>query len=106
MQANTFSSAKHVDLTSHVNSSVSELLARTADRNMAELLGLVASIIQVSGAGVQLSKTLYKYVDGVAAADRRTKNIATEIKMTSIAIEELGDVSSTRTRRHWYPRRP
>ncbi|KAF9693507.1 hypothetical protein EKO04_008472 [Ascochyta lentis] len=59
---------------------------------MAELLGLVASVIQVAGAGVQLSKTLYDYVDGVATADRRIKDIASEIKMTSIVIEELGDV--------------
>ncbi|KAJ4403549.1 hypothetical protein N0V91_006422 [Didymella pomorum] len=59
---------------------------------MAELLGLVASVIQVAGAGIQLSKTLYGYVDGVATADHRIKDIATEIKMTSIVIEELGDV--------------
>ncbi|KAF3034229.1 DNA-directed RNA polymerase II subunit RPB1 [Didymella heteroderae] len=59
---------------------------------MAELLGLVASVIQVAGAGIQLSKTLYDYVDGVTTADRRIKDIATEIKMTSIVIEELGDV--------------
>ncbi|KAJ4342818.1 hypothetical protein N0V95_006836 [Ascochyta clinopodiicola] len=59
---------------------------------MAEVLGLVASVIQVAGAGVQLSKTLYDYVDGVATADRRIKDIASEIKMTSIVIEELGDV--------------
>lgn len=59
---------------------------------MAELLGLVASVIQVAGAGIQLSKTLYDYVDGVATADRRIKDIAAEIKMTSIVIEELGDV--------------
>ena len=59
---------------------------------MAELLGLVASVIQVAGAGVQLSKTLYEYVDGVATADRRIKDIAAEIKMTSVAIEELGDM--------------
>lgn len=63
-----------------------------ADTIMAELLGLVASIVQVAGAGIQLSKTLYDYVDGVATADRRTKDIATEIKMASIVIEELRDV--------------
>lgn len=59
---------------------------------MAELIGLVASVVQVAGAGLQLSKTLYEYVDGVATADRRIKDIATEIKMTSVVIEELGDV--------------
>ncbi|KZM25126.1 uncharacterized protein EKO05_0007236 [Ascochyta rabiei] len=59
---------------------------------MVELLGLVASVIQVAGAGVQLSKTLYEYVDGGVTADRRIKDIASEIKMTIIVIEELGDV--------------
>jgi hypothetical protein len=66
--------------------------ANASDTTMAELLGLVASVIQVAGAGIQLSKTLYDYVDGVATADRRIKDIAAEIKMTSIVIEELGDV--------------
>lgn len=59
---------------------------------MAELLGLVTSVIQVAGAGNQLSKTLVDYVDGVATVDRRIKDIATEIKMTRIMIEGLGDV--------------
>ena len=51
---------------------------------MAELLGLVASVIQMAGAGVELSKTLYEYVDGVATADHKIKDIAAEIKMTSV----------------------
>lgn len=59
---------------------------------MAELLGLVASVIQVAGAGVQLSKTLYEYVNGVVTADRKIKDTTIEIKMTSVAIEELGDM--------------
>jgi hypothetical protein len=59
---------------------------------MAESLGLVASVIQVAGPGVQLSKTLYEYVNGILTADRRIKDIAAEIKMTSVVIEELGDM--------------
>jgi len=76
----------------HLIFTVLLLIASAADTIMAELLGLVASVIQVAGSGIQLSKTLYGYVDRVATADRRIKDIATEIEMTSIVIEELGDV--------------
>ncbi|KAH3917173.1 hypothetical protein HBI56_121440 [Parastagonospora nodorum] len=58
---------------------------------MAEI-GLIASVVQVAGAGLKLSHTLYQYVDGVATADRRIKDIATEIRLTSFVIEELGNV--------------
>ncbi|KAH7094418.1 hypothetical protein FB567DRAFT_3136 [Paraphoma chrysanthemicola] len=59
---------------------------------MAETIGLIASVIQVAGAGLKLSQTLYQYADGVATADRRIKDIAKEIQLTSFVIEELGDV--------------
>lgn len=39
-----------------------------------------------------MSQTLYQYADGVATADRRIKDIAKEIQLTSFVIEELGDV--------------
>ncbi|KAH7084770.1 hypothetical protein BKA63DRAFT_380118, partial [Paraphoma chrysanthemicola] len=59
---------------------------------MAETIGLIASVIQVAGAGLKLSQTLYQYADGVATADRRIKDIAKEIQLTSFVIEELGNV--------------
>jgi predicted site-specific integrase-resolvase len=59
---------------------------------MAETLGLIASVIQAAGAGLELSQTLDQYVDGVATADGMIKNIAKEIRLTSFMIEELGDV--------------
>ncbi|CBX92235.1 hypothetical protein IAQ61_000414 [Plenodomus lingam] len=59
---------------------------------MAEVLGLVASVIQVAGAGLKLSQTLYQYADGVATADRRIKDIAKEVQLTSLVIDELGNV--------------
>lgn len=59
---------------------------------MAEAIGLIASVIQVAGAGLKLSQSLYQYVDGVATADRRIKDIAKEIELTSFVIEELGSV--------------
>jgi hypothetical protein len=58
---------------------------------MAEI-GLIASVIQVAGAGLKLSQTLYQYADGVATADRRIKDIAKEIQLTSFVVEELGSV--------------
>ncbi|KAF2027862.1 hypothetical protein EK21DRAFT_29659, partial [Setomelanomma holmii] len=59
---------------------------------MAETVGLIASVIQVAGAGLKLSQTLYQYADGVATADARIKLIAKEIQLTSFIIDELGDV--------------
>ncbi|KAJ4365048.1 hypothetical protein N0V83_008664 [Neocucurbitaria cava] len=59
---------------------------------MAEAIGLIASVIQVVGAGLKLSQTLYQYADGVATADRRVKDIAKEIELTSFVLEELGSV--------------
>lgn len=59
---------------------------------MAEVVGLVASVIQVAGAGLKLSQTLYQYADGVATADRRIRDIAKDVKLTSLVIDELGNV--------------
>lgn len=58
---------------------------------MAEI-GLIASVIQVAGAGLKLSQTLYQYAEGVATADRRIKDIAKEIELTSFVIDELGTI--------------
>lgn len=56
---------------------------------MAEI-GLIASVIQVAGAGLKLSQTLYEYFDTVASADRRIKDIAKEVQLTSFVINDLG----------------
>lgn len=58
---------------------------------MAEI-GVIASIIQVAGAGLKLSQTLYQYADSVSSADRRVKDIAKEVQLTSFVIQELGDI--------------
>lgn len=58
---------------------------------MAEI-GVVASVIQVAGAGLKLSQTLYQYADGVATADRRIKDIAKDVQLTSFIIEELANI--------------
>jgi hypothetical protein len=58
---------------------------------MAEI-GLIASVIQVAGAGLKLSQTLYQYGESVSSADRRIKDIAKEVQLTSFVIRELGDI--------------
>ncbi len=57
-----------------------------------DTVGLVASVIQVAEVGLKLSKTLYEYVESVSSADRRIKDIAKEIELTSFVITELGGV--------------
>lgn len=59
---------------------------------MAEAIGLVASVVQLAGTGLKLSQALYQYADGVANADRRIREIAKEIRLTSFVIEELGNI--------------
>ncbi|KAJ4292357.1 hypothetical protein N0V90_009018 [Kalmusia sp. IMI 367209] len=55
---------------------------------MAETIGLVASVIQVAGAGLKLSQTLYQYADSVASADRRIKDVAKEIQQLDAALKK------------------
>ncbi|KAF1970483.1 hypothetical protein BU23DRAFT_389132, partial [Bimuria novae-zelandiae CBS 107.79] len=59
---------------------------------MAETLGIIASVIQVAGAGLKLSQTLYQYADSVASADRRIRDVAKEIQLTASVIDELGSL--------------
>lgn len=58
---------------------------------MAEI-GLIASVIQVAGAGLTLSKALYQYADSVSSADKRVRDIAQDVKLTSFVIDELGHI--------------
>ncbi|KAF2490883.1 hypothetical protein BU16DRAFT_469759 [Lophium mytilinum] len=58
---------------------------------MAEI-GLIASVIQVAGAGLKLADTLYQYAEAVSTADRRIKDIARDVKLTSRVIDELGSI--------------
>ena len=59
---------------------------------MAEAIGLIASVIQVAGAGLKLSHALYQYAGAVNTADQRIKDIAKEVELTSFVIKELGDI--------------
>jgi methyl-accepting chemotaxis protein len=58
---------------------------------MAEI-SLIASVVQVAGAGLKLADTLYQYADSVSSADKRIRDIAKDVKLTSSVIEELGSI--------------
>ncbi|KAM7205110.1 hypothetical protein V8F20_003247 [Naviculisporaceae sp. PSN 640] len=56
---------------------------------MAEVLGLVASVIQVAAAGLQLSKTISDYGSAVQGSEKRLKGLDKDIYFTSGIISEL-----------------
>ncbi|KAK1751062.1 hypothetical protein QBC47DRAFT_425667 [Echria macrotheca] len=57
---------------------------------MAEVIGLVASIIQVAAFGLNLSRTLYDYSSSVVGAEKRLKGLDRDIAFTSRIISQLG----------------
>ena len=59
---------------------------------MAEAVGLAASIIQIAGAGLTLSKALYVYVDSTTKADNEVADIASDIEITANALDSVGKV--------------
>ncbi|KAF2840785.1 hypothetical protein M501DRAFT_1014784 [Patellaria atrata CBS 101060] len=56
--------------------------------------GISASIIQVAGAGIKLSQTLYAYGEGVSTADCRLKDMPKDVKFTTKVMKELGTIFS------------
>lgn len=57
---------------------------------MAEVLSLVASIVQVASFGLTLSRTLHDYGSAVAGAEKRLKGLDKDIDFTSRIISQLG----------------
>jgi hypothetical protein len=57
---------------------------------MAEPFSIATGAIQVAGAGLQLTKTLYEYIDCVKTAHRQVNAIAVEVKLTSSVLQHLG----------------
>ncbi|KAL2134932.1 hypothetical protein VTI74DRAFT_10339 [Chaetomium olivicolor] len=58
---------------------------------MAELISLVASIIQVASFGLSLSRTLHDYGSSVIGAEKRLKGLDKDIEFTSRVISQLGN---------------
>lgn len=57
---------------------------------MAEVLALVASIVEVASFGLKLSRTIHDYGASVIGAEKRLKGLDKDIDFTSRAISELG----------------
>ncbi|PYI09583.1 hypothetical protein BO78DRAFT_427268 [Aspergillus sclerotiicarbonarius CBS 121057] len=59
---------------------------------MAELIGLISSVIGIAGAGLALAQKLHEYGDGVSSSSRRAQQIAFHVRTTAQCIEEVGGV--------------
>jgi DNA-directed RNA polymerase II subunit RPB1 len=57
---------------------------------MAEPFSIATGAIQVAGAGLQLAKTLYDYLDSVKNPQKHIRAIAIEVRLTSSVLEHLG----------------
>ena len=59
---------------------------------MAEVIGLAASLIQIAGAGVQLSTSLYNFVGSANRADSDIADIADDVQLTATTLDSVGKV--------------
>lgn len=57
---------------------------------MADPFSIATGAVQLAGAGIQLAKTLYEYLECVKGAHKQVKAIATEVRLTSSVLEHLG----------------
>src|SRR5690242_8237913 len=57
---------------------------------MADVLSLVASIIQVAAFGLKLSRTLHDYGEAVVGAEKRLEGLEKDIVFTSKIMSRLG----------------
>jgi hypothetical protein len=57
---------------------------------MAEFTGLAASLIQIAGAGVQLSTSLYNVVGSANRADPDIADIADDVRLTATTLDSIG----------------
>lgn len=65
---------------------------------MAELIGLAASIVQLGGAGTELSKALYNFVSSATRADTEITDLAGDVKVTSRALDHVADTLKAEVR--------
>jgi hypothetical protein len=62
---------------------------------MAEILGVVASIVQIAGTAAKLSSALYNFTHSAVRADQDIIGIASDVELTSNALESVGKVFET-----------
>lgn len=56
---------------------------------MAEVFGIVGSIVGIATAGTKLTTSLYNFYETVSTADKAIKDIATEVSLTSSVLYQL-----------------
>ena len=56
---------------------------------MAEVVGLVASIIGIAGAGAKLALALYQFADAIGSAGHEARTIATEVSLFSQSLSAV-----------------
>jgi hypothetical protein len=59
-----------------------------------EILGIAASIIQISDTGLSLAKHIHSYHQSVASADKRLGQLATDVHLASQIVRDIGDLFS------------
>jgi hypothetical protein len=62
-----------------------------------DAVGFIASVAQLAGAGLSLSKALYEYASSVSNAPKKLNDLAQDVKLTSSVLEHLGEVFSEAT---------
>jgi hypothetical protein len=67
-----------------------------------DAVDFIASVAQLAGAGLSLSKVLYEYVSSVSNAPKKLNDLAQDVKLTSSVLEHLGEVFSEATVRALY----
>lgn len=55
-------------------------------------IGLAASVVQIAGTGLKISKEIYVYNQSVKDVDKRLRDIAKHVEFTSNIISELGSL--------------
>lgn len=62
-----------------------------------DAISFIASIAQLAGAGLTLSKSLYDYASSVSNAPKKFTDLAQDIKLTSSVLEHLSEIFSEAT---------
>ncbi|KUJ21211.1 uncharacterized protein LY89DRAFT_681800 [Mollisia scopiformis] len=64
-----------------------------------DAIGFIASIAQLAGAGLTLSKALYEYSSSVSNAPKKLNDLAQDVQLTSPVLERLSEVFTEATMR-------
>ena len=62
-----------------------------------DAISFVASVAQLAGAGLTLSKSLYDYASSVSNAPKKLSGLAQDVRLTSSVLEHLSEIFSEAT---------